>query len=38
MSHAFEESMRQVIDEQTNIFSDLEYVEVIDNVMKNIKK
>ncbi|ADY02027.1 glutaredoxin [Vulcanisaeta moutnovskia 768-28] len=37
MSQAFDEYMRQVIDEQAGIFNDLEYVEVIDNTMKNIK-
>ncbi|GAB6947330.1 thioredoxin family protein [Vulcanisaeta sp. JCM 16161] len=37
MSRNFDEYMRQVVEEQTKIFSDSEYVEVIDNVMKSIK-
>ena len=37
MSHTFDDYMRQVIEEQTNIFSDSEYIEVIDNAIKSIK-
>ena len=37
MSRTFEDYMRQVIEEQTNIFGDSEYVEVIDNAIKSIK-
>ncbi len=37
MSKTFEDYLRQVIEEQTNIFSDSEYVEVIDNAVKSIK-
>lgn len=37
MSKTFDEYMRQVIDEQTSIFGDSEYVEVIEGFMKSIK-
>ena len=37
MSRTFDDYMRQVVEEQTNIFSDSEYIEVIDNAVKSIK-
>ncbi|WP_243678335.1 thioredoxin family protein [Vulcanisaeta distributa] len=37
MSRTFDEYMKQVVDEQTSIFGDSEYVEVIEGFMKSIK-